>query len=221
MSRNARDYLGRKPKNMYNTLIVITLESGILYAALLFFILGMTLDNYSVDSKVIDLCIRSWSVIAAMMPTIIVTGNEEYRALWQQQTAADREAEDQRRQQEIEDAQLKAEEEKKQEEETLKEKEKKRAKLHPIDLNKGIDCLLKQLHPYARAKLQNCEFVPLWYCLPEATKEVFNNTRKLTEETEFSLTKDSNSTLSVKAMDSAKPSSNAHPNLSLSWTDIS
>ncbi|ESK81375.1 hypothetical protein Moror_3721 [Moniliophthora roreri MCA 2997] len=149
------------------------------------------------------------------------TGNEERRALWQQQTAADRETEDQRRQQEIEDAQLKAEEEKKQEEETLKEKEKKRAKLHPIDPNKGIDRLLERLHPYARAKLQNCEFVPLWYCLPEATKEAFDNARKLTEETEFSLTKDSNSTLSVKVVDSAKPSPNARPDLSLSWTDIS
>ncbi|EEB97204.1 hypothetical protein MPER_03524, partial [Moniliophthora perniciosa FA553] len=72
MSRDAKEYWGPKPKNIYNILIAISLESGILYAALLLFILTMTLNDYSVDSTIIDLCIRSWSVIAAMMPTIIV-----------------------------------------------------------------------------------------------------------------------------------------------------
>uniref|UniRef100_A0A0W0FDR5 Uncharacterized protein n=1 Tax=Moniliophthora roreri TaxID=221103 RepID=A0A0W0FDR5_MONRR len=72
MSRHTKEYLGPRPKNMYNALITISLESGILYAAFLLFILAMTLDDYSVNSAIIDLCIRSWSVIAAMMPTIIV-----------------------------------------------------------------------------------------------------------------------------------------------------
>uniref|UniRef100_A0A0W0FDX1 Integral membrane protein n=1 Tax=Moniliophthora roreri TaxID=221103 RepID=A0A0W0FDX1_MONRR len=72
MSRNAKTYLGPRPMSMYKTLIAISLESGIIYAALLLLVLGLTLTHYSVDSGLVDFSIRSWSVISGMMPTAII-----------------------------------------------------------------------------------------------------------------------------------------------------
>ncbi|ESK89573.1 hypothetical protein Moror_8706 [Moniliophthora roreri MCA 2997] len=69
MSRSTMTYLGPRPKNLYKMLIAISLESGIFYAAWLF--VGFTLSFIQVPGF-FDGCLRTWPIIASMMPTIIV-----------------------------------------------------------------------------------------------------------------------------------------------------
>ncbi|KAK7039082.1 hypothetical protein VNI00_010246 [Paramarasmius palmivorus] len=66
-------YLGSKSKRLYRMLITISLESGILYAGLLLFVFGWALSSNGLNiSTELDACIRSWSIILGIMPTVII-----------------------------------------------------------------------------------------------------------------------------------------------------
>ena len=59
---------------------------------------------------------------------------------------------------------------KQKEHDILKEKEKARTYLHPIQFGKGVKNLQTRIHPYANKKISERKYVELWYLLPQAAK---------------------------------------------------
>ncbi|KAF9027396.1 hypothetical protein BDZ89DRAFT_808021 [Hymenopellis radicata] len=148
------------------------------------------------------------------------TENNEQRTLYQQQVEADKAVEEQRVAQEQDARRLQSEEKKKKEEEDLKEKEKARAVLHPIDRSKGIGAAQVRLHPYARQKMERREQFPLWYCLSTACRDAAEEARLITDDTFFDITRSSDGKLAFLPTSSARPSKNAIPDVLLTWAQL-
>ncbi|KAK7039080.1 hypothetical protein VNI00_010244 [Paramarasmius palmivorus] len=89
MSHELVTYLGAKARNIYGTIIVATLESGLLYSAYLSVVVSLGLDlirrkdswetsfsetNYAFETrnKAFAVCVRIWAPIAGIASTIII-----------------------------------------------------------------------------------------------------------------------------------------------------
>ncbi|KAF9026726.1 hypothetical protein BDZ89DRAFT_1261279 [Hymenopellis radicata] len=158
---------------------------------------------------------------AAHLRQIWETDNAALRAQYQLQVEADLALVEQRKQQEEDARKLEQEQLRKKEEESRLEMEKKRTPLYGFSESAGITSIREQLHPYAKKQMTARKYCPLWYFLPEASREAADIVRHSTDESIISIGKDSGGKLAFQASSASRTSPNAIPDIKLSWKQIS
>jgi hypothetical protein len=106
--------------------------------------------------------------------------------------------------------------------ELAKEVEKKKAPLYDFEPGVGLTDLREQLHPYAKKLITARKACPLWYFLPEASREAGNHAHKTVESNALQLatTDEGPHTITLLGTHSTRPSPNAIPDSRLTWAQV-